>query len=98
MIKRNPTPIAIPESQIPIEGPPPALETIEMRELDFTFVGPTVFSISLEPEDTFQKEPGDGRMAITLKRNGEMVVINPQQLMYWSERPRTIQRKVKHGH
>ncbi len=97
MIKRNPPSTETPADQVPIEGPPPIMETIQMREIDFTFSGPVVFSVSLSPEDTLVEDMDTG-FIITFKANGEVVTLNPDHLLYMSIRPRTIQRKVKaHG-
>ncbi len=73
------------------------METIELRELSFTFVGPVVFDASLEPEDTMVEDPDGIGLVLRFHRNGEVVRLNVDHLLYVSERPRTIQRKVKHG-
>ncbi len=55
------------------------------------------FSVVLEPEDTLVEDMDGIGFVLTFKRTGEVVKLNPDHLLYMSERPRTIERPIKKG-
>lgn len=91
--KPEPKPKPLPEN-IPVEGPLPAYETVTLRHIEFTFLGPVVWTVDLTPEDTFTPSNPD-EILVQFAVNQEKVFINTRNLLYVSQRPIESKRLVK---
>lgn len=88
MIRRQPTP----EKEPAADQPFIPTESVTVRDVEFTFVGPTVFSLTLEPIDIVEVTPDE--LVINLFKGHEEIRINKHQLLHRSTRSRTIKRPI----